>query len=181
MHNSAHRQKKHIWLLGSTSTFAQCDPNSTRVHRDSACHPPTEALRSSLTLAGLQNDVSRVNEDGDVAVGCAVCRQEALDCLHLLQNSDETKHINTSYLSVSHHKVIKACTCAWTPSLCLSGRVTVKGRLHQLAKQLIFITISPVQYNESDFFFPSVFPDPSFWGCFIVKIFSNDVKICHFA
>lgn len=76
---------------------AHCDPDSTRVHRDSACRPPTVALRSSLTLAGLQNDVSRVNEDGDVAVGCAVCRQEALDCLHLLQNSEETKHINTSY------------------------------------------------------------------------------------
>lgn len=146
-----------------------------RVHWDSACRPPTVALRSSLTLARLQNDVSRVNEDRDVVVGWAVCRQEALDCLHLLQNSDETKHINTSYQSVSHHKVIKACTHAWTPHLCSFGQVTVKGRLHQLATS--FYSSQYHQYITMKVtLLPSVFPDLSFLGCFIVKIYSNDVK-----
>lgn len=173
--------KETHWLLGSTSPFfggintglVECTMWSS--HRDSACRPPTVAPRSSLTLARLQNDVSRVNEDRDVVVGRAVCRQEALDCLHLLQNSDETKHINISYQSVSHHEVIKVCTCAWTPPLCSFGRVTVKGRLHQLANS--FYSSQYHQYNTMKVaFLPSVFPDPSFLGRFIVKIYYKETQ-----
>ena len=40
-----------------------------------------------LALARIQDEVSDVNEDGDVGLGGAVWWQEALECLHLIQNS----------------------------------------------------------------------------------------------
>ena len=40
-----------------------------------------------LALARIQDEVSDVNEDRDEGLGGAVWRQEALDCLHLIQNS----------------------------------------------------------------------------------------------
>ncbi len=58
-------------------------------------------------MARLQDEVSDVNEDGNVGLGCAVGRLEALDCLQLIQNSEETKQNNICHLNMFHQKVIK--------------------------------------------------------------------------
>ena len=70
------------WIMKHTS-----DPHSIRVHQDSTCCLPTVTKRGWLALARLQDEVSDVNEDRNVGMGRAVRHQEALDCLHLIQNS----------------------------------------------------------------------------------------------
>lgn len=52
--------------------------------------------------------MSDVNEDRDIVLGRAVCRQEPPDRLHLVQNSYETNGINNSHQIVPHQKVVKA-------------------------------------------------------------------------